>query len=303
MLLSAKDGTVIRNLTKGFTGKAYESHRRSTRTSWPGAPSPSTPRATPWPSSPARASAAACILVSVLDGDRARSASPSSWTRPRRPACCPTASRRSSPALQEGVADIYDARPGHGRVQEPDPGRVLRLRPPGLPRRELVVYTRRVSGHDKIYAFPLANPARKTQLTFGAHDDDAPIFSADGERVYYSSNEDDDIFNLRSLDLKTGVIRQYTDALGGNMAPGAAAGQGRRARWPSSATSRASIELHSIDLATDREGGRAGRAGGRRGDRRLPARRRPPGGGREQAAQARLREACSWRAGRPSTWA
>jgi hypothetical protein len=83
----------------------------------------------------------------------------------------------------------------------------------------LVVYTRRVSGHNKVFSFPLADPSRRTQLTFGAHDDAAPIFSADGGTLYYSSNETDEIYNLRSLDLKTGVVRQYTDVLGGNMAP------------------------------------------------------------------------------------
>jgi hypothetical protein len=38
----------------------------------------------------------------------------------------------------------------------------------------VVVYTRRVSGHDKIYTFPLADPSRKTQLTFGPYDDPPP---------------------------------------------------------------------------------------------------------------------------------
>ena len=45
------------------------------------------------------------------------------------------------------------------------------------------------------------------------------IFSTDGNKVYYSSDEEADIPNIRSLDLQTGVIQQYTDVLGGNMAP------------------------------------------------------------------------------------
>ena len=84
---------------------------------------------------------------------------------------------------------------------------------------KLVVYERRISGHSKLYAFPLAEPARKTQLTFGAFDDPAPYFSSDGTKVYYASDEDDDIPNLRSLDLETGAIAQYTDVFGGTMAP------------------------------------------------------------------------------------
>src|SRR5262249_17747601 len=85
---------------------------------------------------------------------------------------------------------------------------------------KLVIYSRRISGYNKLYTFPLDNPARKTQLTFGTYDDMSPTLSSDGNVVYYVSNADDDIYNLRSLDLRTGVIRQYTDTLGGNMSPG-----------------------------------------------------------------------------------
>jgi hypothetical protein len=137
----------------------------------------------------------------------------------------------------------------------------------------LVLYSRRVSGFEKIYSFPLANPQRKTQLTFGTHNDVTPTFSANGERVYFSSDEDDDIFNLRSLDLKTGVIRQYTDALGGDMMPAALPVKGpERAAFV--AYFRASTGSTASSRSSD-EGDRPGRLLGDR-DRRLPA-RRPPG--------------------------
>src|SRR4029450_11146854 len=41
-----------------------------------------------------------------------------------------------------------------------------------------------------------------------------------------ASDEDDEIYNLRGLDLETGVIQQYTDALGGDMTPAPLAGRG-----------------------------------------------------------------------------
>ena len=85
---------------------------------------------------------------------------------------------------------------------------------------------RRISGHDKIYVLPLDEPSKKTQLTFGTYND-WPDLLADGSRIYYTSTEDDDIHNIRSLDLKTGVIRQYTDALGGTMTPAVLAGKGQ----------------------------------------------------------------------------
>ncbi|MCI0408143.1 MAG: hypothetical protein L0191_06215, partial [Acidobacteria bacterium] len=80
-------------------------------------------------------------------------------------------------------------------------------------------YSRRVSGNDKIHRLRPENPKEKEQLTFGPFDDVAPILSADAKRLFYISNEDDDIFNLRSLDLESGDIVQYSDVLGGNFSP------------------------------------------------------------------------------------
>src|SRR5262249_29876774 len=153
-----------------------------------------------------------------------------------------------------------------------------------------VVYTRRVSGHEKIFVFPLDNPDHKTQLTFGAHDDDAPSFSPDGQLIFYSSTEDDEIYNRRSLDLRTGIIRQYTDALGGQRARGVGrAGGGRRGGFHESLKG-------GVPPADDRaggapEGGRAGGAHRQRRDARLPAGGRAPGGGGEQAQEEDVREA------------
>jgi hypothetical protein len=122
-------------------------------------------------------------------------------------------------ALKEGVSDIYKLDLGTGAVTNLTQDEYADNNPQVSPDGRLVVYERRISGHLKLYAFPLADPARKTQLTFGPFDDQAPYFSSDGTKVYYASDEDDDIPNLRSLDLETGAIAQYTDVFGGTMAP------------------------------------------------------------------------------------
>jgi WD40-like Beta Propeller Repeat len=122
-------------------------------------------------------------------------------------------------ALREGVSDVYHLEFESGKLRNLTQDPYADTDPQVSPDGTLVVYTRRISGYDKVYSFPLADPARKTQLTFGAFNDTAPSFSTDGRKVYYSSDEDDDIPNLRGLDLQTGVIQQYTDVLGGNMAP------------------------------------------------------------------------------------
>jgi hypothetical protein len=122
-------------------------------------------------------------------------------------------------ALRDGVSDIFRLDTETGEVQNLTKDDYADNNPQVSPDGKLVVYERRISGNNKLYAFPLADPSRKTQLSFGPFDDTAPIFSSDGSRVFYASDEDDDIPNLRSLDLKTGAIHQYTDVFGGTMAP------------------------------------------------------------------------------------
>src|SRR4029077_18218622 len=107
---------------------------------------------------------------------------------------------------------------------------------------------RRISGHDKIYVFPLDRPEKKTQLTFGSYDDNAPHFSEDGNTLFYSSTEDDDIYNVRSLDLRTGAVRQYTDALGGNTSPAPIHG-GSQTRIGFISYFKGEYRLQSIELA------------------------------------------------------
>ena len=128
--------------------------------------------------------------------------------------------------LREGVADIWALDLETGETQNLTADEYYDTNPQVSPDGKTVVYARRVSGNYKLYTFPLDDPKRKTQLTFGPFDDDTPTFSPDGNVVYYSSTEDDDIYNLRSLDLRTGAVKQHSDVLGGNMAPAVLPGRG-----------------------------------------------------------------------------
>jgi Tol biopolymer transport system component len=122
-------------------------------------------------------------------------------------------------ALRDGVGDIYrmDLKTEEltNLTEDPFYDKFPVVSPDG----QWLYYSRRVSGNDKIYRLRLDKPQEKEQVTFGTFDDVAPVFAADGERLFYISNEDDDIFNVRSLDLESGDIIQYTDVVGGNFSP------------------------------------------------------------------------------------
>jgi len=216
VLLSSKDGQVINHLTPGFPGE-YENLSISEEFV-AGRSIAFDPKGDAVAFFGRVNKGRTLFLVSVLDGRILRSI-PVKQDLPQGPCLLPDGRHVLYAGLREGVSDIWMLDLETRKVENLTRDEYADADPQISPDGKLVVYSRRISGHDKIYSFPLDNPSRKTQLTFGAFDDDAPIFSSDGKRLYYSSNEDNDIPNLRSLDLETGVIRQYTDVLGGNMAP------------------------------------------------------------------------------------
>jgi len=165
------------------------------------------------------------FLVSPLTGKILKSI-PLDLDQAQAPCLLPDNRHALLAAIKDGVSDIYLLDLNSGDHKNLTQDSFFDSDPQISPDGKTVIYTRRISGHDKIYVFPLDNPAKKTQLTFGTFDDNAPTFSPDGKLVYYSSTEDDDIYNLRSLDLRTGVVKQFTDVLGGNMAPAVLTGKG-----------------------------------------------------------------------------
>lgn len=216
ILLSAHDGAVIRNLTKGFTDKFENITFNDDFVA--GRNVSFDPRGDTVAFFARKGKKRSLYLASALDGHILKRI-PINEDQAQAPALMPDGRHAVYAGLKDGVADIFmvDLESGAARnltndaYHDNDP----QVSPDG----KLVVYSRRISGHTKVMLMSVDDPSRKTQLTFGAHSDTAPTFSSDGNLVYFSSEEDDDIPNLRSLDLRTGAIRQYTDALGGNVAP------------------------------------------------------------------------------------
>ncbi len=216
VLVSTKDGTVVRNLTGGFDN-AWENltFNREFTAGHTIAFDPSGDYVGFFARTGKRRS---FFLVSVLDGSIKKKVR-IMLDELQAPCILPDGRNVLFAALKEGVSDIWKLDMQTGAIVNLTNDVYADNDPQVSPDGKRVVYERRISGHSKLYAFPLADPSHKTQLTFGAFDDQAPYFSSDGSKVYYSSLEDDDIPNLRSIDLETGVIAQYTDVFGGTMAP------------------------------------------------------------------------------------
>jgi Tol biopolymer transport system component len=217
VILSTKDGSVVKNLTKGYSGR-YENITFAGEGFVTGRTIDFSPRGDAVAFVGRTGKKRSLFLVSPLSGDIIKKIS-LDLDEVESPCILPNGKQALIAATKEGVADIYLLNLDTGDYKNLTDDAFFDANPRISPDGTLVVYNRRVSGNNKIVMFPLGNPTRRIDLTFGPFADVAPYFSADGSEVLYSSDEDDGIYNLRSINIKTGVIQQFSDALGGNMAP------------------------------------------------------------------------------------
>jgi len=83
-----------------------------------------------------------------------------------------------------------------------------------------LLYNRRIGASWKVFSVDVADPTRKTQLTFGPSIDIQPSYSRDGKTAFFSSDRGGyGVFNIYALDLASGETRQYTDIVGGCFSP------------------------------------------------------------------------------------
>ena len=249
VLLSAKDGSVIENLTKGFTGE-FENITAERRLRGRPLHRLRSPAATPSPSSRARASGAACTWSPC---SRARSCSrvPVELDQAQAPCLLPDGRHALFAALKEGVSDIYLRRPRDGRDRRTSPQDAFaRRRPPGLARRQA---GRLHAAHQRPrqdLRLPARRPARRRPSSPSAPTTTTrPSSPPTATRIYYSSTEDDDIYNLRSLDLQTGVDPPVHGRPGRQHGARAAPRQGRATRVGFISYFKGEYRLQSIEIA------------------------------------------------------
>ena len=232
ILISSRDGQVIRNLTKGFDKDhgfeyiATAGGLRGNLVPWI-AWAPIGDRIAYF----ARTEKGKTLIVQdVITGNIIRRHELKTLDGPESPAISPDGKFGAFAALQGGVADIYTVEIDTGKVENVTKDNFADYAPTFSPDSKSIVYTARISGNDKLFILDLAT-GQKRQLTFGTHDDTAAKFY-DNDTIVFTSTaiaptvqistevaKNANIPNIWTLNVRNGELRQWTDTMGGNVSP------------------------------------------------------------------------------------
>jgi hypothetical protein len=230
VLLSSKDGSMVRNLTSGFD-KDYGFDHIVQPTSF---------NTIPWMAWAPKGDRLAyfvrtekertLIVQNVLTRKVEYRVPMKSVDEPESPSFASDGRTVAFSALRGGIRDIYTVDLDTQQVVNLTADDFFDYGPVYSADGKFIVYNARVSGNQKLFRLDL-DTKKKTQLTFGTNDETGAQFYDDHTLVFGSTATDPsvpldpevarngNIFNIWTLDLRSGDLRQFTDTLGGTLSP------------------------------------------------------------------------------------
>ena len=231
ILVSAKDGKIIRNLTPGFDQDMGFDSIVTPGERW---------ISVPWISwSPSgdriayvvrKEKGKAIVIQNAVTRKVEKRIDLKTVDEPESPCFSPDGRSLTFSAMQGASADIFTVNIDSNAVTNLTNDDVANYGPTYSPDGKYIVYLARISGNEKLFKLDLST-MKKTQLTFGTHDEAAAKFFDADTLIFPSTAMDPNkaidpevarnasIFNLWTLNLKNGELKQWTDALGGNFSP------------------------------------------------------------------------------------
>ncbi|MFC2169348.1 hypothetical protein ACFLRM_02120 [Acidobacteriota bacterium] len=215
VLISTKDGSVIRNITKGYTNR-YEnikieidiSKGRDLDWSYDGDKIAFFGRS---------GQKHSLFLISPITGKTIKKIKVP-MDQPSSLCFYPDNNQIAFTAFQDGRLDIFKVDLTTEEFINLTENDFYEKAPVISPDGKSMVYSLRLEGNDKLFISPVDNLKQKKQLTFGDTNTITPKFSHDSKTIYFSG-DGRDAFNLYSLSLETGELKRYTDVRTGNFYP------------------------------------------------------------------------------------
>ena len=215
VLLSAKDGKILRNITKGYTSE-YEYIKYEI--------DPSLGKCLAWSPDGDRLAFFArdgrrhsLFILSALTGETIQKVV-LGVDQPAGPCFYPDGKRLIFGAFSRGIRDLFAVNIETGAVTNLTNDEFYEKAPAFSPDGTSVAYSLRVGSVDKLFLSPVDDFKRKKQLTSGPGHTICPEFSADGKMIYFAGDARE-AYNIYSLDLAGGEMRRYTDVRTGNFFP------------------------------------------------------------------------------------
>ena len=217
VVLSAEDGSMVKNLTRGWTngyrGLVTEVFDGKRDLSW----SPTADhvavfvrRENQWP----------LLIFDALKGKKVRDMTFRGIYQCSSPSFSPDGKRVAFEGNKDGVVDLFEVDLDTGELRNLTQDEFFDANPWYSADGKTLLYNRRIGEYWKIFSVDLSDPAKKTQLTFGPYSELQPSYSRDGQKIYFSSDRGEfGVFNIHALDLVSGDVTQYTDVVGGCFAP------------------------------------------------------------------------------------
>jgi hypothetical protein len=232
IILSTRDSKVISNLTSGFNkDRGYE---------YIASPGGFRNNAVPWMSWAPTGDRIAyfartekmktLIMQNVVSGRVDQRIEIKTIDMPESPDISPDGKEVAFSGLEGATGDIFIVNLESREVRNITKDNFGDYAPTWSPDGKSIVYLARASGNDKLFSIEIAS-GKKTQLTFGTHDDGGAQYLDDETLVFPSTAIDPNqpvdpevarngnIYNIWTLNLRTKELRQYTDTLTGNTSP------------------------------------------------------------------------------------
>jgi hypothetical protein len=259
VLLSTKDGTVVQNLTKGFD-QDYGFEFVVT----PGGRFTTVPWFSYSPDGNHLAffvraeKTRSLIMQNVLNRKIEKRIDIRTVDDPESPDISPDGKRVAFAGLAGGTGDIFIVDLVTDEVTNVTKDKFADAAPTWSPDGSYLLYLARISGNEKLFKLDLKT-GQKTQVTFGTHDDGTAQF-LDADTIAFASTATDpsqpidpdvarngNIYNVWTLSMKTGELRQFTDAVGGNLYTVVMRDGLNNTRIGFIAYYKAKYELHTLD--------------------------------------------------------